>query len=52
MNHDTAIGILDKIQTQEIELHHDILLCAVRYAPQNRLVPRRPRQTPDNGRRW
>jgi hypothetical protein len=32
MNHETAIGILDKIQTQEIELHHDILLCAVRYA--------------------
>ena len=32
MNHETAIGILDRIQPRETELHHDILLCAVRYA--------------------
>ena len=32
MTHDQAIANLDKIQTQELDLHHDLLLCAVRYA--------------------
>ena len=53
MNHEAAIAILEKVQTKELRLRHDVILCAVRYARLRadwRLAPLNERRVMDAGR--
>ena len=53
MKHEAAIAILEKVQTKELRLRHDVILCAVRYASLRadwRLAPLNERRVMDAGR--
>ena len=54
MNHEAAIAIFAKVQTKELRLRFDVILCAVRYARLRtdwRLAPLNERRVMDAGRR-